>query len=108
MVLARSTPHCSRKAETVTSAPAMAPVWLEAARAPSAVRPDLTIRIGFLRPTRLAISVKRRGLPKDSRYMQMTRVASSSSQYSTRSLPEMSALLPTDTKEEIPMLAVWA
>ena len=82
MVLARSTPHWSRKAETVTSAPAMAPVWLVAARAPSLVRPDLTIRIGFLRPTRLAISVKRRGLPNDSRYMAMTRVAGSSSQYS--------------------------
>ena len=97
MVLARSTPHWSRKAETVTSAPAIAPVWLVAARAPSLVRPDLTIRIGFFRPTRLAISVKWRGLPNDSRYMAMTRVAGSSSQYSIRSLPETSALLPIET-----------
>ena len=81
----------------MTSVPAIAPVWLDAARAPSAVRPDLTIRIGFFRVTRLAISVKRRGLPNDSRYMHMTRVAGSFSQYSTRSLPETSALLPMET-----------
>ena len=96
IVLARSTPHCSRNADTVTSAPAIAPVWLVAARAPSAVRPDLTTRIGFLRLTRLAISANLRGLPNDSRYMQMTRVPGSSSQYSTRSLPETSALLPIE------------
>ena len=96
MVLALSTPHWSRKAETVTSVPAIAPVWLDAARAPSAVRPDLTTRIGFLRPTRLAISVNRRGLPNDSRYMAITRVPGSSSQYSSRSLPETSALLPME------------
>ena len=103
MVSARRTPHWSRKAETVTSVPAIAPVWLEAARAPSAVRPDLTIRIGFLRVTRLAISVKRRGLPNDSRYMHMTLVAGSFSQYSTRSLPETSALLPIETNWVSPM-----
>ena len=38
--------------------PAIAPVCEEAARAPSAVRPDLTTRIGFFLDTRLAISVK--------------------------------------------------
>lgn len=97
MVFARSTPHCSRKADTVTSVPAIAPVWLVAARAPSAVRPDFTIRIGFLRVTRFAISVKRRGFPNDSRYMQITRVSGSSSQCSKRSLPETSALLPMET-----------
>src|SRR5947199_6545683 len=108
MVLARSTPHWSRKAETVTSVPAMAPVWLLAARAPSAVRPDLTIRIGFLRVTRLAIQVKRRGLPNDSRYMAITRVAGPSSQYSTRSLPETSALLPIEANWVRPIPRSWA
>ncbi len=92
----------------MTSAPAMAPVWLEAARAPAAVRPDLTTRIGFLRLTRLAISVKRRGLPNDSRYMQMTLVAGSSSQCSSRSLPETSALLPIETNWVRPMPRSWA
>ena len=57
------------------------------------MRPDLTIRMGFLWPTRLAISVNLRGLPKDSRYIQITWVAGSSSQYSSMSLPEMSALV---------------
>ncbi len=103
MVLARITPHCRRNADTVTSAPAIAPVWLVAARAPSAVRPDLTTRMGFLRLTRLAISVNLRGLPKDSRYMQMTRVSGSSSQYSARSLAETSALLPIEANWVRPM-----
>ena len=94
---ARRTPHCSRNAEIVRSCPARAPVWLEAARAPSAVRPDLTMRIGFLRETRLAIAVKLRGLPTDSRYIAITRVAGSFSQYSRRSLAETSALFPIET-----------
>jgi len=34
----------------------------------------------------------------------MTSVAGSSSQASSRSLPLMSALLPTDTNDEMPML----
>jgi hypothetical protein len=71
-------------------------VWLDAARAPASVRPDLTTRIGLTRETRLAISVKRRGLPNDSRYMQITEVDGSSCQYSSRSLPEVSALLPIE------------
>ncbi len=108
IVSARSTPHWSRKAVTVTSAPASAPVCEEAARAPSSVRPDLTIRIGFFRPIRLAISVKRRGLPNDSRYMQMTFVSGSSSQCSSRSLPLTSALLPIETNWVSPMPSVAA
>ncbi len=35
-------------------------------------------------------------------------MAGSSSQASSRSLPEMSALFPTDTNEEMPMFALWA
>jgi len=80
-----------------TSAPARAPVWDEAARAPALVRPDFTTAMGFFRETRRAMSGKCRGFPKLSRYMRMTRVPGSSSQYSMRSFPLTSGLFPTDT-----------
>ena len=77
-------------------------MWLDAARAPAAVRPDFTSTIGFLRDTRRAISTNRFGSLNDSRYMQITRVPGSSSQYSSRSLAETSAVLPTETNCESP------
>ena len=70
---------------------------------PARVRPLFTATIGFVRPTRRAISRNRRGFPNDSRYSRMTRVPGSCSQYSSRSLPETSALLPTLTNCEMPM-----
>ena len=51
--------------------------------------------------------VNRRGFPNDSRYRRMTRVCGSSSQYSRRSLPDTSALLPTLTNVESPIWR-WA
>jgi hypothetical protein len=78
------------------------PVCEDAARAPCAVRPDLTVIPGFLRVTRRAISVKRRGFPNDSRYSRISCVRGSSSHHSRRSLPETSALLPTLTKLDMP------
>src|SRR6185436_21040867 len=51
---------------------------------------------------RRASRANRRGFPNDSRYRRMTRVASSSSQYSSRSLLDTSALLPTLTNVERP------
>jgi hypothetical protein len=45
---------------------------------------------------------KRTGFPKLSRYSRITPVLGSSDQYGMRSLPDTSALLPTDTKLEIP------
>ena len=74
-----------------------------APRAPAGLRPDFTATIGLARATREAIRTNLRGLPNDSRYSAITDVASSASQYRSRSLPEMSALLPTDTKLEMPM-----
>ena len=100
---ARSTPHWERRASVATSAPASAPVWEAAARAPAPVRPDFTTTMGFWRLTRRARGMNRRGFPKFSRYMRMTSVPSSSTQYSIRSLPLTSALFPTDTKWWIPM-----
>jgi hypothetical protein len=49
---------------TSTSLLARAPVCDEAARAPASDRPALTARIGFVRPTRRAISANFRGFPK--------------------------------------------
>src|SRR6185503_16214805 len=42
------------------------------------------------------------GFPNDSRYSRITSVSSSDSQYRSKSLPEMLALLPTETKVEMP------
>src|SRR5699024_3604513 len=78
------------------------PVCDEAARSPAAVRPDFTIAIGLCRPIRRASRPNLRGLPNDSRYSRSTSVLGSDSQYCSRSLPEMSALLPTDTKLDSP------
>ena len=77
-------------------------MWELAARAPAPVRPDFTTTIGLRRVTRRAIRVNRRGFPKFSRYMRITRVPGSSPQYSIRSLPETSALLPTEATCRIP------
>jgi len=94
----RITPAWSRSVSYATLEAASAPVWEKAARAPAAVRPDLTARIGFLRVTLRAIERNRVGLPNDSRYIKMTLTRGSSSQASMRSLPEMSALFPILTK----------
>ena len=51
---------------------------------------------------RRATAPNRRGLPNDSRYSSTTQVASSSSQYCRKSLPERSALSPVDTNEDRP------
>ena len=56
----------------------------------------------FAAETRRAIRANFRGLPKDSRYSAITRVRSSRSQASSRSLLLTSALLPTETNCEIP------
>ncbi len=99
---ARSTPHCSSSDSVAMSRPTIEPVCDDAARAPAAVRPALTVMIGFLRVTRRASWVKFRGLPNDSRYIRTTWTSSLSSQYSSRSLPETSVLLPIETNMETP------
>lgn len=67
------------------------------------MRPLLTTAIGFVRPTRRAICQNRRGFPKLSMYIRITRVAGSASQYSSRSLPETSALFPMLANCEMPI-----
>jgi hypothetical protein len=74
-------PACLKSASTTASLAASAPVCDDAARAPAAERPDLTATIGLFRATRRAIWLKRRGLPKLSRYSRMTSVRGSSAQY---------------------------
>ncbi len=101
-VLVRMTPAWRKSASTMVSLAASAPVCDEAARWPARDRPDLTTTIGLSRPTRRAISLNLRGLPKLSRYSRMTAVFGSSAQYWMRSLPETSALFPADTNVEIP------
>ena len=85
------------------SRPASAPVCDDAARAPEAVRPLFTVMIGMRFVISRARRVNLRGLPKFSRYMRITRVVPSSDQYSSRSLPLTSALLPTEMKWLMPM-----
>src|SRR6476646_12174236 len=51
---------------------------------------------------RRASRAKRRGLPNDSRYIRITDVRVSDSQYCKRSLLDTSALLPTLTNVESP------
>ena len=55
-----------------------------------------------VRATRRAMRPKRRGLPNDSRYSRTSSVAGSSSQYSSRSLEDTSALLPIETNADRP------
>ncbi len=98
----RMIPVCSKSASTARSRPARAPVWEIAARAPASVRPDFTQITGFLRTTRRARLVNFRGSPKLSRYMRMTSVSGSSSQYSRRSMVLTSALLPIEQNMEQP------
>jgi hypothetical protein len=64
--------------------------------------------MGLVRLMRRARRENFAGLPKLSRYRRMTDVLGSASQYSSRSLPEMSALLPTDTKLEMPIFSCFA
>src|SRR4051794_36467280 len=58
--------------------------------------------IGLRSETLRAMRENLRGLPIDSRYIITTSVASSSSQYCSRSLPDTSARLPALTKVEMP------
>ena len=69
---------------------------------PWVLRPALTATIGLCAPSRRAMRLNLRGLPIDSRYSITSVVASSSSQYCSRSLPLTSARLPADTKVEMP------
>jgi len=99
----RITPAWWNRASTVTSeAASRAPVWEALARAPAAERPLLTTSTGLARATRRAVRANLRGLPNDSRYSSTSPVRSSRSQKLSRSLAEMSALLPTDTNDERP------
>ena len=79
-----------------------------AARAPTTDRPDLRATIGFVRLMRRASLENFCGLPKLSRYSRMTDVFGSRSQNSSKSFPDTSALLPTDTKLEMPIFNFFA
>src|SRR5581483_765838 len=102
MVSPRITPVWRNRASTARSGLARAAVWDDAPRLPAVDRPLLTAMIGLRQATRWAMRWNLPGFPKDSRYSRMTSVPLSSSQYCRRSLPLTSALLPTETKLEIP------
>ncbi len=101
-VSARSTPAWRNSASMTASLPASAAVCDAAARAPARLRPLRMARIGFERATRPATRANLRGLPNDSRYSSTTSVSGSSSQNSSRSFDETSALLPIDTNADRP------
>src|SRR5207248_9297267 len=98
----RTTPAWRTGASTVASGAAAAAVCDAPARVPVAVRPLLATSTGLRRAVARAIRANRRGLPTDSRYRATARVAGSSYQYESRSLPDTSALLPSDTKLDSP------
>jgi hypothetical protein len=108
MVSVRMTPVCAKSASTAESSRASAPVCELAAREPPAVRPLFTATIGFSLEMRRARLMNFCGLPNDSRYRRMTSVSGSVSHHSMRSLPEMSALLPTETKLRTPIPSSFA
>ena len=61
-----------------------------------------TATIGRRCDTRRAMRAKRRGSPRSSVYMPITRVDSSSSKNCSRSVPETSARSPSDTNHDRP------
>ncbi|MNN44077.1 hypothetical protein D3C81_1583520 [compost metagenome] len=78
-VCARITPTCRNSASYIASAPAIAPVWDTAARAPASERPILKATTGL--PAAAAFSTAARnfsGCRTLSTYRAITRVASSS------------------------------
>ena len=97
------TPAWDSIASTRASLAARAPVCDDAARAPTLDRPDFTTMIGFVRVIRRAISRNFRGLPKFSTYIRTSPIDGSCSQWSSRSLPLTSGLLPMETNWLIPM-----
>jgi hypothetical protein len=86
----------------MSEADSRAPVCDEVARLPAWPRPPFTARIGLERLTRRAMRANLRGFPKDSRYSMIRPVSASDSQYCRKSLPERSALFPTETNDEMP------
>ena len=99
---ARITPACRKTASTAVSEPARAAVCEPAALRPARERPLFIASTCFSRARRRAMRANLRGLPNDSTYMSTRSVASSSSHHSSRSLVETSALLPIETKAEMP------
>ena len=93
------TPDCSSTARALSSS---MPESLRICEGATAVRPAFTAMIGLLRDTRRARRENLRGLPKLSRYNRITSVASSASQYCSRSLPDRSARLPAETNVDRP------
>ncbi len=65
-------------------------------------RPPLATTTGLTAAVRRARRVNFRGLPRVSRYIRATSVASSSYQYWRMSLPETSARFPAETKDDRP------
>ena len=101
-VAARSTPAWRNSASTTASRPASAAVCEAAARAPARLGRSAWPGSASSAQRVLRSRANLRGLPNDSRYSSTTSVSGSSSQYSSRSFDETSALLPIDTNADSP------
>src|SRR5882724_11053864 len=84
---------------------ASAPVCELAARAPKLVRPAFKTTMGFFLETRFATSAKERPSFRSSQCCAMIVVFSSCSKKVSKSSSSMSALLPSPTMAETPILA---
>jgi len=103
-VCARITPTSLNSASYMRSAPASAPVCETAACAPASERPILNATTGL--PARAAFSAawrKRSGWRTLSTYNAMTRVASSSARWSTKSARSRSTSLLVEISLDRPM-----
>jgi hypothetical protein len=101
--ITRSSPARRNAASITPSAPASAPVWVAAASAPAAWRPDLMTITGFTRAAARAADMNLRASGTVSRYSRIARVWRSPASMSSRSPTSTSAMSPSDTTVEKPM-----
>ena len=97
----RITPACRSSAQTVASGIRVTGTACPGGALPLC-RAPLTTTTGLTAAVRRASRVNLRGLPMDSRYSRTTSVSGSSYQYCRKSLPETSARLPAEMKEDSP------
>ncbi len=93
----RTSPARRKAALTAASVPASAPVWVAAAFAAAALRPDLIAITGLARAAERAADMNLRAAGIVSRYSRMALVETSAARKSSRSPTSTSAMSPMDT-----------
>ncbi len=96
------TPAWAKRAATPTAGVAAAAVCEAPARRPPSESPPTTAINGFRSAKRRAMRANLRALPNDSRYSAAAETRGSSVHAASRSLPDTSTLLPSETSEPMP------